>query len=652
MTFGVGVTAGAAAYAVISAGVLSGTTHTLVSSVGGLFRVPSAAAEGLPAFDSCEQLRHWYVDRALPQVGPWGLSGPPIMYADTMRAAGGVLPQAADAAGSATGSATGPAVGSSDTGTNVQEAGVDESDVAKTDGRIVVQVLGQELVVTDVSGHRPHELSRTRIPGPALAQPELLLGGGRVLVVGAESMGYRGGPMPLGGRVVGPDPGAGNRTRLVTFDVSDPAHPAVTEQERVDGTVVSSREYAGHTARVVVTDGYPPLDFVTPNRDRTARQATAQNRKIVRSAPISKWLPSIDAGSGTKPLLDCSAVRHPRTPSGFGTISVLTFGLDDPAGYRATAVTASGDLVYSSLDRLYVATTSQRWQGPVPMPAATGDTAGVPQVSPRPGRVTTQVHAFALAGDRTSYVASGTVRGRVADRWSLSEQDGHLRVATGLGAGVVDGENAVDNAVTVLDEVGGRLEQVGRVDGLGRGQDIEAVRWFGDLAVVVTFRRMDPLYTLDLSDPAHPKVVGTLEIPGYSAYLHPLGDGQLVGLGHDATPSGQDLGAQAATFDLRDPRHVSRTDRLSFGAGTDVDAGADPRTFSYVPERRVLVTPVVSWAHGTTDFVALHVGTEGTLTRVGSWVTRRYDGGTVRTLPLGGGRVALVGDVVRLVDVR
>jgi hypothetical protein len=163
---------------------------------------------------------------------------------------------------------------------------------------------------------------------------------------------------------------------------------------------------------------------------------------------------------------------------------------------------------------------------------------------------------------------------------------------------------------------------------------------------------MDPLYTLDLSDPAHPHVVGRLDVPGYSAYLHPTGDGQLVGVGHDATTSGEDLGAQAATFDLSDPRHVRRTGTLSFGPDTDVTAGLDPHAFSYLPESRVLVTTVADWSRGTTDFVALHVGTDGSLSQVGSWVTRRYDGDGVRTLPLGGGRLALVGDVVRLVDVR
>ena len=88
-----------------------------------------------------------------------------------------------------------------------------------------------------------------------------------------------------------------------------------------------------------------------------------------------------------------------------------------------------------------------------------------------------------------------------------------------------------DNGIVVLDEKDGRLEQVGELAGLGVDEEIQSVRWFDDLAVVVTFRQMDPLYTIDLSDPTRPRRLGALKIPGFSAYLHPIGDDRLLGLG-------------------------------------------------------------------------------------------------------------------------
>jgi hypothetical protein len=333
-------------------------------------------------------------------------------------------------------------------------------------------------------------------------------------------------------------------------------------------------------------------------------------------------------------------VRHPRVASGLGTISVLTFGLDDPGDLSATAVTASGELVYSSADRLYVATTDEV-SGPVPMVggAVAGDDIAAPP------SVRTEVHAFALDGGRTTYVASGTVPGSVRDRWSFDEQDGRLRVATGLGSGW----QPTDNAVVVLEEQGDRLRQVGRVAGLGRGEAVQAVRWLGDLALVVTFRQTDPLYTVDLSDPAHPRVVGALEVNGYSSYLHPVGGDRVVGLGHDATAQGSDLGAQAAGFDVRDLAHVRRTATLRFGRGTDLPAG-DGHLFAYLPDQRVFLALLTDWTHGGQRFVAVHVGEDGALRRVGSWSASDASG-DVRALPLGGGRVALVGDTVRVVDV-
>jgi hypothetical protein len=617
-TFALGAVAGVTATAALTTGVLAEGAGGLVGAAQSLVRVPGAAAAELPAFDDCEQLRRWYVRAALPKVGPWGFSGPPVLYArDTLEAPRSMEKGTADAAGG------------SETGTNVQEADVDESDVAKTDGRIVVRVSGRALVLTDVSGSRPYEISRTTLPGPNLVSPELLLHGDRVLVVGDEQSVFHG-PIPLvKDGTVGPttdrgflpEPSGDTRARLISFDISDPSSPRVTDSRTVDGGALSTREYADGTVRVVVSTGYPQLDFVRPNRDRTTSQATRENRRIVRDATVRDWLPTIRSSSGGEQTPACSDVRHPLRSSGLGTVSVLSFAFDDPDAYGIAAVTTSGELVYSSARRLYVATTSGR---------------------------TSTVHAFALDGKSTSYVGSGALPGTVKDRWSLSEYDGHLRVATAVG----DSWQPRDNAVVVLTERDGRLEITGRVDGLGRAEQIRAVRWFGDLAIVVTFRQTDPLYTIDLSDPAHPRVEGELKIPGYSTYLHPVGGDLLVGVGHDATTSGSELGAQAATFDLRNLGDVRRADTLSFGSGTGLGADTDPRTFSYLPAQRTLVTVVSDWQTSRSRFVALHVSRDGVLSPAGSWSTDSYVGSGVRALPLEHGRVALVDDQdVRVVQV-
>jgi hypothetical protein len=616
-TFAVGVTAGALAYAGVSGGMTA-----RVLDVGVHLVAPPAAAGELPEFDDCAQLRRWYVRTTLPRVGPWGLGGGPVMTAmgqgDASASDGVVAPQATGAE---------RAVGSSATGTTVQEPDVDEADVAKTDGRLLVRLTGPDLVVTDVTGAQPRELSRLRMPGRPTTGTELLLHDGHAVVVGAESVPVRGGPVfdregiePDGTTRFLPGPRPGDeRLHLLGVDLTDPAAPRVTSDRSIDGRAVSLRQYAGGVARLVVTTGTPPLDFVQPNRDRTPMQATRLNRDVVRSAPVDAWLPGVRTATGSEqPLVGCSQVRHPVRPSGPGTLSVATFPVDDPGSLSATAVTASGDLAYSSGHRLYLATRSDR---------------------------RTTVHAFALDAGRTSYVASARVPGTVKDRWSFDEHDGRLRVATTLG----DPWNPSGTDVVVLAERSGRLVETGRVAGLGRGEQVKSVRWFGNVAVVVTFRQTDPLHTVDLSDPDRPRLVGTLKVPGFSSYLHPVGGDLLVGVGRDASTSGVDRGAQVSTFDLHDLADVRRTDTLPLGRA-DLPAGDDPRLLTYLPSLRVVLTPVQRWDTATTELVALHVDRDGRLSEVGSW-DAGPSGTTLRTLPLGGHRIALAGDDVRLVDV-
>lgn len=180
------------------------------------------------------------------------------------------------------------------------------------------------------------------------------------------------------------------------------------------------------------------------------------------------------------------------------------------------------------------------------------------------------------------------------------------------------------------------------------------MRWLGDLAIVVTFRQVDPLYTLDLSDPAAPRVVGALEVPGFSGYLHPLGDGLLLGLGEHATRRGRSLGAQAAVFDLADLAHVRRVSAARFGRLDRFAAAWETRAFTYLPDSGIALASMESWCrYGGTRLVALRVGEDGSVAPTGSWSAGRWKASAVRALPLDDSRVALVrpGDrPVRLLD--
>ena len=657
-TFGIGATAGAAACVLLTTNLTGPAFVGAVDRLGQLTGPPAAATDELPAFAGCEQLRDWYVDAALPQVGPWGWGGdllplpvPQTLSGTAVRdyAAGapGVVPPAG-----ARGVVPPPGgdnvtevVGNGETGTNVQEVGVDEPDHAKTDGRILLRVRNGGLQVFDVTGDRARLLSRIDLPGGRVDVQELVLVGDTALVLGQRAdWGYawQGGFDTMPGRIASL-PGSSGVTTLTQVDLTTPGAPTLVSHQRIDGDLVAAREYGDGTVRVVVTTGLPPLDFVQPNRDRTPRQAERENRAIVQATTASDWLPGVRRDGGPKEsLLACDDVRHPEEQSGFGTISVLTFPIDDPAAAQTTGITAAGELVYSSTDRLYVATVGRSWWDVMPLDDGDAWSRG----GSRPPH--TSVHAFSLDAGRTTYTASGTVRGTVEDRWSFDEHEGRLRVASALGADWSPRENAV----SVLEERDGVLVTVGSVDGLGPRERIQSVRWFGDLAVVVTFRETDPLYTVDLSEPSRPRVVGELKIPGFSAYLHPLGGDRLLGLGQDATRRGASLGAQVSTFDVRDLADVVRTDTLGFGPDTEMPVGWEARAFTFLPQRRVALVPYESWDTSRVVLAAVQVGLDGSLEVRRTWQLGRGSAGVVRTLPLDDGRVALVDEDVRIVDLR
>ena len=148
------------------------------------------------------------------------------------------------------------------------------------------------------------------------------------------------------------------------------------------------------------------------------------------------------------------------------------------------------------------------------------------------------------------------------------------------------------------------LTKIGELDGLGKRQRIYAVRFIGPLGYVVTFQQMDPLYTLDLRDPAAPRIAGTLELTGYSAYLHPASGRTLIGIGQEATAQGRPLGLQISLFDVSNP---GRPRRLAHLVKTNFQSGAesDPHAFLYWPQTGTAVLPVNSWTNGQFNAGAL-----------------------------------------------
>jgi Beta propeller domain len=534
----------------------------------------STAGEGayrLAAAPSCDDLMSGLHAATRALVHPYGLPGMGVAYGAADNAAG---PKSA--AGAAPGAAPGAGPDRQSTpehsDTNVAEAGVDEPDLVKTDGRRIVTVSGGLLRVVDAASH---QVTGTL---PVGQDGNLLLAGDRLLLLQPWSGG------PVEGGAPGVDAGGG--PQLLLIDLAG-GTPRLLGSYAIDGQLLDARQVGGRV-RVVVHSA-PRIAF--PMLERAdAAQRIAANQAAVDGTGPDGWLPRYRVTTGGKTTygrVDCGSVRLPAQYSGTSMLSLLTFDLAAPSlgsGDPETIV-ADGNIVYATADNLYVV-SENRWLGwPRPMDAPGAPTRKVSEQ--------TDIYQFDTSGARARYVAAGSVPGWLLNQYAMSDWNGYLRVATTL--------NQASSSVTVLQRNGGELRKVGEVGGLGKGERIYAVRYAGPVGYVVTFRQTDPLYTLDLRDPIRPAVTGTLEIDGYSAYLHPAGDGKLIGVGQASNGNGRNLGLQVSLFDVSDPTRPSRLDRYQLLGSGHSTVEMDPHGFLYWPATGLVVVPIQQ------DAVALRV---------------------------------------------
>jgi uncharacterized secreted protein with C-terminal beta-propeller domain len=281
-------------------------------------------------------------------------------------------------------------------------------------------------------------------------------------------------------------------------------------------------------------------------------------------------------------------------------LTVLTIDLSkgiDPVS--SVALMTDAKIVYASPESLYVAT--ERW--------ADRPDPNAPK-SAKNG-VTTAIHKFDISSPlQTQYRGSGEVSGYLLSEWSLSEYHGVLRVVSTEAPAWWGPGADTESFLTTLRQQDGALNQAGRVGELGKGDRVYSVRFVGDVGYVVTFKQIDPLYTLDLSDAAHPRVLGEVKIPGYSSYLHPIGEDLLLGIGQDADAQGHPTGTQLSMFDVSDLKHPQRIHRASLGIGWSA-AESDHHAFLFWPKTGLDVVPFDQRA------VGFHVSRAGGIDELG-----------------------------------
>jgi hypothetical protein len=636
------VTAVAAAF--LAAGPSPLAPSSLADRIGPLVDGAVLAA-GLEHATSCDELTTTLVALAVRDGGAARSSG-----------WGAVEETAADAsvAGDA---AVAPTAGATADTTNVQEPGVDEPDVVERMGDLVVTGFGGMLRTLRVEAGVPRLVGELDL-APWGRLGLLAVGPDRVVAL-ASVAGDTTQRLAPGGDIA-VHPGSGGAVQVSLVDVADPARPVEVSRLRIDGDLAAARAVDG-VLRLALRSGVPYALPVAVDAAWDAGTAT----DALRATTVGDWLPQVvsglpSSGTTTDQLVACDRVGLPSEHAGLGTLTmaVVDATADELAIADAEAVVASGETLYANADRLVVATTS--WSvgplldGPAPAPALVDPAlvdppAGVdpalvdPPVEPLPvpelpvepgGEVLpvdppvelvlppgpdagprTELHVFDVDGLLVDHVATGSVEGRLVNQFAMSIHEGVLRTAVTTGGW---GGTTQSSVITHRVE-GTALVELGRVDGLGPDEDIQSVRYLGDTAYVVTFRRTDPLYVVDLGDPAAPRTLGELKVEGYSAYLHPLGGGRLLGIGQDADPTtGITRGLQLSTFDVADPTRPTRLDVAVEPDSASV-AEWDHHAVTVTSDGLVAV-PIERWsARGSVGLGALlaRVGVDGGITRVG-----------------------------------
>lgn len=199
-----------------------------------------------------------------------------------------------------------------------------------------------------------------------------------------------------------------------------------------------------------------------------------------------------------------------------------------------------------------------------------------------------------------NYKGVGSVYGDPLNQFALSEYNDVLRMATTEGFSW--GSSGTNNSIYTLKEQNNLLEIEGVLSGLGKeGETIRSVRFIGDRGYVVTFRQTDPLYTIDLSNPSTPLKVGELEVNGYSAYLHPIGEDKLLGIGRDADANGILEGVKLELFDVSDFAHPTSLDSITLANNTYSELESNHKALAYRSSDNLFAFPYRSYANYQTS---------------------------------------------------
>lgn len=563
-----------------------------------------------------------YVDAVIKEIDESQYGG--CYYGGRGEYAEDAAPSAAGNGSSSSSSSSGggaappPSSGASQTSkTNVQTAGVDEADFIKNDDKYLYVVANGALRILQAwPANEAHEVARVALDGEPR---KLFVEGDRALVyVAAPSAETQGSspsydmPSYAGGHqecTYGYDcvpSGDGTRTKVLVFDIANRAAPTKVREIELSGSLLSARRIGNAVHTVVVdrsklVDGmkfspdqqcdYEADPMVQKSQARAAWEKLRQeNLEIIAKANVLATLPSVSE-NGAAAVPACTGYYRPSLAEGHTFTSLVS--IDMLAGGAPTTATVVSDpgVVYASETGLYMS---------VPHSKTSDGQAWYPRMETESHA--SLIHKFRIGAtpSLTGYEASGIVKGRVLNQFSLDEHEGHLRVATTSGH---TPDPKVHSTMSILERDANALVLRGKVDDIAPTEDIRSVRFDGSRGYVVTFKKTDPLYVFDLGSPTSPSIAGELKIPGFSTYMHMMDAQHLLTIGYDADDQGDFAwfaGVMLQIFDVSDMKNPKLAHKEVIGTrGSSSEALTNHLAFNYYAPKNLLALPMTICEGGT-----------------------------------------------------
>lgn len=432
--------------------------------------------------------------------------------------------------------------------TNTQVQGVDESDIVKTNGEFIYYLYDNILrvfdnkeeklkLVKEINYNENEDKTYTRAN-------ELYLSDEHIIVFANSNI--RVAPTPLEttvNKIMYDDYYYGktrNSTKILIYDIN--TYELLREIE-TEGSYVSSRKVDDDI--YMITNKYVYYRNFDENEIMPLCKDTVVANGEIMEVPIEnvRCFPSFEEDS------ECSY------------LIITSFDLDDlEKSANVETFLGTGNEIYCSRENLYVTKINYNYKGTTLSNfIATNDYRE------------TKIRKFAIYDGEIKYVAEGSVPGTLVNQFSMDEYDKNFRITTTTGN---TWDDTSENNLYVLNE---KLEIIGKLEGLAKGEKIYSTRFMGDKCYVVTYKTVDPLFVLDLSNPEKPEVLGELKIPGYSKYLHPLGENYLIGFGEDSVEkkyknydgtesvTAYATGLKLAIFDVTDLENPKELDSVKIG---------------------------------------------------------------------------------------